>query len=295
MKSKRQILQLLCLVPFIMMTVPTALAQELSLSAEVSSASMPFEGKDTLRLRLSWAGEPYKYVLTDLPMPSLEKLEILGSSSTVASSYDSAASQETSIREYAYILGATDFGTAVIEPLELTLKNRLTGEDHVLSTGRLTVEVAEPKPREKQSNIGSVLLIAALLVVFIVGIVVFMLIRTKRKHQIPEIRTGVQYADSLEEIKRDTVSDAKLFYARVYRLLIKYVEETYRLQFAGLTGEEIIGKIAALEEEPEREKIAAWLRLSLEKKFNPAAGYDAQAEDMYRELKSFFDKKQTVA
>lgn len=289
MKTIFAILFLLCLA---IVDVAAADGTDLGLSAEISSATMPFEGRDTLVLSLSWQGEPFKYVLADLPIPSLENLQVLGSSSTVASSVDSTTGQEVTTRKYSYVLGATDFGTGVIDPMDVTVKNRLTGEDHKLSTGRLTIEIAKPVPLEDKGGISGVMYFAIPLVIFLIGALIFFLVQARRKAAAPVKEEAGQYPEQLEEIRRETIADAKLFYARIYRLLVKYVEQRHGLTLSGSTGEQVIAQISELDSEPDRERIAGWLKLALEKKFNPTAAHDTQAEDTYRQVKIFFEQKQ---
>ncbi len=277
----------------VLATAAAVKAADISISAEISRASLPFEGKDTLIVKLVWEGNPFSYQIDDFPMPQLEKLKILGSSSGVASRPDAARlSGEVTTRTFTYILEPTDFGTGIINPLNLTATNRTTGDKQDLKTGRLTVEIAKPVPRKEAASKTGILLISLAIVVAGGGAAAYWMVKNRQRRAQPETAPGEkQYLDMLVDIKKETVSDGKLFYSRLYRLLLQYLEKEAGLALTGMTGEEVLSAVNHLENEQERAVLAAWLEKALKVKFRPEAPSPADIEDMYGTVVRFFEEK----
>ncbi len=266
----------------------------ISISTEISQAAIPYEGRDTLTVSLTWAGEPFQYQIDDFPMPSLEKLQILGSSTSVSSADDSTVeSGSTTTRTYRYVLQPTDYGTGIIEPLDITAKNRVTGEAHELKTGRLTVEIAKPIPVEAQgsSRLGIIILAIALAMVFGAGSAVFIRMRRKQREGLNVVVDG-HYCEALEAIKKEAVADRKLFYSRVYRLLLNFLEKERLLDVSGKTGEEIVATVQEIEDEKEREQMTQWLRQAQKIKYQPESPSPGDVENSFDEIYTFFENKQ---
>ena len=264
-------------------------ADEIGISAELSRAAMAFEEKDTLTVRLSWEGEPFLYQIDSFPMPRLEKLQILGSSSMVATGADSAAAGgQATVRVYRYILEPLDYGTGVIQPLQITATHRTTGEIRLLQTALLTVEIAKPVPREDRGGFSYLLIVLAAVVVGGTAIFLVWWLRRRRAPAEPKDRS---YLETLEMIRRETVADRKLFYSRLYRLLVGYLEKEAGLSLAGKTGQEAITEVRSLDKFPDRDIIVGWLERIQEEKYRPAAPAAGEVDGMFNAVYSFFESK----
>lgn len=268
----------------------TAAAGDLQLSSEISRTAIAFEDKNTLIVRLTWAGEPFLYTLDDFPLPTLEKLEILGSSTSVSSNVDSTVEAgEITTRTFRYILQPVDYGTGVINPLNVKAKNRLTEEVVELQTGRLTMEIAAPvaRPKDKESsNVVLFIVIAAVLVIGGGGAYVFLRKKGRPSDEIPEDRI---YVDKLDSIKKETVADSKLFYSRIYRLLLLYLENEKGLNLSGKTGDEVLEAVNELGDDAERASLIKWLTTAQKVKYQPAAPSAGDVDGMYTTLAQFFE------
>ena len=267
-------------------------AGEISISAEISQSSIAFEDKDTLTVKLVWEGEPFLYQIDDFPMPVLEKFEILGSSSSVSSAIDStAASPEITTRTFRYILQPNDFGTGIISPLNITAKQRVTGEARELQTGRLTVEIAKPVPQSDSESGISVLYFLLISFVFIIGAGVLVIIIRRKKGRETDPPVDMSYLDSLREIKKETVSDSKLFYSRLYRLLLSFLEKERGLDVSGKTGEEVIRIIGELEDDAEKANLMQWINQAQKVKYRPEAPSSGDVENCFNAVHKFFENR----
>ena len=272
----------------------TAAAGEISISAELSQARISFDKRDTLTIMLVWEGEPSAFEIAEFPMPILEKLKILGSSTSVSTGRDSsAAGGERTTRTYRYILEPTDFGTGVIQPLTVTAQNRVTQAEHLLHTGRMSVEIDKPKAKIKKSDGGGgfyVILGGVLVVLSIMGLVFYK--RRKRTNNATDGETtGNLYQDKLLEIKKESVGDGKRFYSRTYRLLLQYLEKECQLEVSGKTGREVLEVIKNVESDEERVHLQHFLNEALEVKFRPQEPGPGDVADSYNALLAFFESR----
>jgi hypothetical protein len=268
-------------------------ATDIGIAAEISRSSIAFEEKDTLVVSLTWDGNPFQYQIDDFPIPTLEKFEILGSSSQVASRPDpTRPGGEVTIRTFRYVLAPTNFGAGVINPLNLTATNRTTNDKQELKTGRLTVEIAKPLPVRKNS-LSTLTIIASAGAVFSLGLAGFIVLRKRSARlraaaQVPEDKP---YFDALMDIKKETVADGKLFYSRLYRLLLQYMEKERNLPVSGKTGEEVLAQVGRLEDEQEKAALTGWLTRALEVKYRPDPPPPAEIEDAYAAVRRFFENE----
>jgi hypothetical protein len=274
-------------VVFLCLTVDAFSAGQISVSAVVSRGSIPFEGIDTLTVSLNWVGEPFQYVIDSFPMPAMEKFKILGSSSAT-STVPTAGGEETH-RTFIYVLSPVDYGTGVIAPLNLTAKNRTTGEMTELNTGRITIEIAKPLPVSKNKIPSFVIILGAISAVIIMAAIAGFLVLRSKKRPAEVAAPQLRYIDALDAIKKETISDRKLFYSRLYRLLLQFIEKERGLAVSGKTGEEVIGIVASLSSENERSSFTAWLQKALEEKYLPDMPSSGEVENSYNAVRKFFE------
>ncbi|MEZ5358465.1 MAG: hypothetical protein R3F48_06495 [Candidatus Zixiibacteriota bacterium] len=264
-------------------------AGDISISAEVTQASIAFEAKDTLIVRLSWEGEPFLYQIDGVPMPVLDKFEVLGSSSAVSAGTDSSGKKMTG-RTFTYVLQPVDYGTGIINELSLNAVNKVTEESHLLQTGRITVEIAKPVPREEvasSDNTVMFIIMFGFLLIFVGGGIVYL---KKRKQPEPEAKGNEKYLNDLELIKRETVADGKLFFSRLYRLLHSYLENEQSLALSGKTGEEVISEVQTIENDEIKATFISWLERLHREKYRPDAPKSSEVDELYRAVKTFFEK-----
>lgn len=281
------VIALLVLTP-----LSVATAGEISISAEIATASIAFDAKDTLKVNLIWEGEPFLYQIDDFPLPALEKLEILGSSSSVSTAIDSTVpAGEITTRTFRYILQPTDFGTGVISPLNLTAKNRTTGQAYELKTGRLTIEIAKPVPKKKSGSDNNIPFIILIVTAVIIGVAVVIVVIKKKSQRQIDIPADESYIDALKEIKKETISDKKLFYSRLYRLLLSYLEKERGLEVSGKTGEEVIRIVDQLDNDAEKAVFMQWINTAQKVKYRPEAPSSGDVENSYNAVFQFFENK----
>lgn len=269
-------------------------AGEISISAEVGRSSMAFEDRDTLTVVLQWDGGTDLYQVEEFPLPEMDKLEILGSSSSVSSEADASSSAgERTKRTFSYILGPTDYGPGVIRPIDFVVKNQQTGESHRLQTARMTIEIARPVAKTEARGDTSLMVLLIGAVGAVCGAVLFYLLRRGKSGGGPSEKRADEgkYLDLLAEIKKECVADGKLFYSRLYRLLVMYLEKEYKLEISGKTGEEVLGILDAMEPDEDRLQVRRFLNEALGAKFLPEDPGPGSITDTYNTVHDFFERK----
>ena len=263
-------------------------AANISLSTEVSQSQIPFESNDTLSVILSWSGPPFAYQIDQFPQPDLEKFMVMGSSSSVSSRADSTQEGgEITTRIMRYVLQPIDYGTGVIHPMTIKATNKATGEVQDLMTGKITVAIDKPIPRKVDNSSSSkYLVIIAVITVFGGGIGIILIRR--RKQRSGRAEPDLKYVDRLDEIKKDTASDNKLFYARLYRLLVDYLDKEQGLPLSGKTGQEVLDSLNGLEDE---DKFMSWLNQALEIKYRPNSPTSGEVEATYQDVLTYLKEK----
>lgn len=275
------------------LTLPltAAAAGDISISSALKQSSVPFDGTDTLEISIIWRGEPFQYVIDSFPLPALDKLQILGSSSSVSTSQ--GPSGAVTSRLYRYILCPTDYGTGVIAPLNLTAKDRITGELFDLKTTRLTVEISKPTFKTKKEGISTALWVVLSAVVIMIGAAVLYIL-WRRRTAGSLVTPNMTYLESLDQIRRDAVADRKLFFSRLFRLLITFLEKEKGMVLSGKTGEEIVELIEKSKSDSDTPLLAGWLAKIQREKYLPEAPSSGEVETTYQEVRQFLERKLTT-
>jgi len=263
--------------------------EKISLSAHLDKTDIPFEDTVEYKLEIKWIGNITSYAFEVLPLPDLENLKVMGTSSSISSSTENG--QETTTRYIKYTLKPTLSGVGTIKPITLQCISMPDSTANNLTTPLLTVNIATPIPVEKKSEM-SIYLIIALGIIMIAGFVFVVLRMRKKPEIIPEKTPEELFIDELMRLKQDGLSDRKVFFTRLFRMLNIYIEKKYNLRVANQTAEIIVGKLSETDiPEAEKEKISHWLIKAEKEKFAPFGGEPGEVIRLAAELEKHFGKK----
>jgi hypothetical protein len=283
-------LRLLSIFFFVLSFPVIGKAEAISLSAQVDKTEIPFEETVELRLEIKWQGGIGNYLFELLPLPETQNLKVLGSATAVSSTTEGG--QEVTTRSFRYTLSPTKAGLGVIEPIVLkyvSMPDSIPGE---LVSQRFQILIAKPVPREVKSGIGSYIWFSVPAVIIIAGIV-FWFIRRK-KNKIPKEVPKSPEESALEEltiIKKDLQFDRKAFFTRLYKLIIMYLENKYRLESAGKSAENIMAELEGLDMPAgDKDKVKGWLTIAEKEKYAPMGGSPGDILRLSAELESFWGK-----
>jgi hypothetical protein len=275
-------------LPIILPAAP-ATAQEISLSGGVDKTDIAFEDSLTLAVEIKWAGDISSYSFGLLPLPETEKLQVVGTSSAISSSTEQ--NRDITTRTFKYTLRPTGSGTGIIEPIVLNYvawPDSIPGE---LTTQQFKILIAAPVPIEESGGISAVafvILATFVLMAAAVGVVLW----RRRLPKAEPVRTGKErFLDEFAAVKNEAQSDRKLFFTKLYKLLIDYLGGEYKLDVTGKTTLLIIEELSELDIPQERKKkIASWLEHAEKEKFAPGGGSPGDVLRLVTEIENFFEK-----
>jgi hypothetical protein len=265
-------------------------AEEISLSAALDKTDIPFESTVNLNLEIKWQGGVGQYAFELLPLPATQKLKVLGTTSAVSSRVENG--HEITTRAFKYTLKPTQFGIGLIEPIILkyvSLPDSIPGQ---LASQQFQVIIAKPVPPPAESKTKIYLLIFISAIILASG-AIFLLIRRRgnRTKKEPE-KTPEQYLlVDLALIKKESLSDRKLFFTRLYKILTDYLERKYAWITAGKTTSVLLNELQNLDLlAGDKEKLSCWLTLAEKEKYAPSGGAPGDTIRLSTEIESFFKR-----
>ena len=115
---------------------------DLSLSAELDKTDIKFDETVSLTIQVKWTGNLQDYGFKIFSLPKTDRLEVLGTTSKIASNIENGA--EVTTRTYKYTFKPTEAGQGVIYPITLdyvAMPDSIPGQ---LETQQFSVLIAKP-------------------------------------------------------------------------------------------------------------------------------------------------------
>lgn len=260
--------------------------ENISLSASLDKSDITYEETVELKLEIKWHGDITSYAFEVIPLPKLENLKVLGTSSAISSSVEE--NHEFTTRSFKYSLQPTGSGVGTIQPIILqciSMPDSIPGE---LSTQLMKVTIAEPIPPEVESDV-SVYLYFVLASLMIAAVVIVVL-KKKNKPDVEPVKSPQdQFSDALAQMKSENQSDRKLFFTKLHSALTDFIKSKYNVETSGRTAEIISADLEKLKISPdEKEKISGWLIRAEKEKYAPFSGEPGDIIRLISELENFF-------
>jgi len=280
----------LAAIALIILLIPGLYAGErISLSAHLDKTDIPFEGTAELQLEIRWYGDITSYAFEVLPLPEMENLKVLGTSSSISSEMEDG--QEVTTRFFKYRLKPTSSGTGSINPITLQCVSMPDSIPNQLATQLMTINIAKPVPVEEKGEI-PVYFIVLLIAVLIAGFIFIVLRMRKKPEQVPDKNPEEIFFEDLVRLKQDGQSDRKIFFTRLYRMLTLFIEKKYGLGIINQTAEIIAAKLDSVEIPiNDKEKLIHWLIKSEKEKYAAFGGEPGYIIRLTAELEKYFEKK----
>jgi hypothetical protein len=263
--------------------------ERIGLSAHLDKSDIAFEETVELQLEIRWNGNITSYAFEVLPLPELENLKVLGTSSSISSGIENG--QETTTRFFKYRLKPTSSGVGTVNPIILQCVSMPDSIPNQLATQLLTVNIAKPIPVEEKSGIPAYLIVF-LVIILIAGFTFVVLRMRKKPEAIPNKSPEEIFFEDLTRLKQDGQSDRKIFFTRLYKMLTSYIEKKYGLEVLNQTAENIVAKLENIEMPiNDRDKISNWLIKSEKEKYAPFGGEPGDIIRLTAELEKYFEKR----
>ncbi len=261
--------------------------ENISLSAALDKIDIQYEETVELKLEIKWQGDITSYAFEVIPLPELENLKVLGTSSAISSGKENG--NEITTRTFKYTLKPTGAGIGTINPITLQSVSMPDSIPGHLSTQLMKVNIAKPIPVEKESGVQIYLylMVAALMI----ATVVIVVLKKRKGPDVEPIKSPEEYfIDTLAQIKANSQSDRTLFFTKLHAALTDYIKLKYNIEISGQNAEKISGQIDKLEISANyKEKISGWLIQSEKEKYAPFGGEPGDIIRLISELDNFFN------
>lgn len=289
-KATSMLTRLLVLQGALMLVSFPAAAGKISLSAGIDKNDIRYEDSLTLSLEIRWEGKVGDYRFELLPLPTTHNLKLLGTSSAVSS--DVVDGIDITSRSFKYTLQPTKGGTGIIEPLVLkyiSLPDSLPGE---LSSQQFQILIREPVPVESAEGGRLSLLLWAIPVLLVISAAAVITVRRRKRTQnLPTKSAEELLLEALSTAKKESLSERKLFFTRLFSILSHYLDSKLGLKTAGRTASEIVNDLAESPiPEVMKAKIAAWLTQAEKEKYAPLPGEPGDMLRLVTEIENLFEQ-----
>jgi hypothetical protein len=282
---------LVCLVLALALIAPAANADGISISQSIDQHQIPYEDQVHFRIALSWDGPQTAYLFGKPLDPQFDRLMVQQYSSSIRSTGSGA--DEVTTKTYEYTLKPTQSGTGRIDPVTIEYVSWPDSIPGQLITEAMSVEIALPVHVETGGGgYMWLIVIGAIVVIVVVAAVAWRVRRSKRVEPAEPVRTpGQEFLVRLAELKADAGNDLKKFQTGLYKHLVSFLHERYRIDGATASADEIAEKLAATDmTKDHQEKISGWLHRAEREKFSPVAASPGETIRLETEIREFFEK-----
>lgn len=274
-----------------------SVAQAIELSQSLDKASIAYEEQAVLTITIRWSGNQSAYLFDRPVQPTLDKLRVQKFATSVASQATDMG--EVTTKTFTFALAPIGSGTARIEPMTIhyvSWPDSLPGE---LVTSEMTLTVAPAKPVAKSTGwLGKLPPVAWIAMVIIavgsLGIGTFLFLK-KRKKPVVEVKShSTVFLEGLTALKTDAGSDLKRFQTGLYKLIVAFVHDQFKIDVSGKSAEKITQAIQAANlPEASKEKLTGWLLRADREKFSPLPPAPGETIRLEAELRQFFESQQS--
>ena len=219
----------------------SSVQNELTVTAEISQASIPLNQILPFTVRVEWGGSPERYSITAVENPSVTNFAIVSSSASNRVEYRDG--EQYSVRIYEFGLQPAELGMGYIESIIVEYTEGDSGATKRAMTQRLGVKITEriPEPGEETSLVYILIAAGAILV----GVSGFYLRRRRgpaeKDGREEEVRLSPE-EKTLGEMKRarEEVGDFREGIAQLTRLLNRYLSTKFDINAGALTIDDLI-------------------------------------------------------
>jgi len=268
----------------------SSLAGGISISQSVDKTETAFETTVVFELTFSWDGPQSAYIFTQPLQPVCDRMKITRFSSTISST--GTGENEITAKKYKFTLQPVSAGMAHIEPVTvsyLAWPDSIPGE---LFSEPMSVVVLDPVPVvvEDELPVTTIVIIIVIVIVLAALISVALFFYSKKKKVVPVLTAKDKFLEALTSLKSEVGSDLKKFQTGLYKILINYLENEYKLELAGKPSQVIIDELNKISMDgSQKGQISGWLMRAEKEKFSPVAGAPGETIRLESEIRSFFE------
>ena len=215
---------------------------DLSLVGEIDKTTLAQNDTLTFTATVLLSGNPMAYKIENIEPPKITNLDLLISSSSNKTAMEDGVKQY--YRTYVFKYIPKTMGMAYLNPASLKIEYLPTGQERLLRTVRMEIEVTQPILPKESKLLWFILIPIALL---LLGAIIFF-IRKKQKNQkiieVPEIPLEIESLENLLAVKPFlTKGDFPTFYEKSQAIIKDYIAKKWDIPARSISSDEIIKKL----------------------------------------------------
>jgi len=286
----RMILLLMAAVAALAAGVAVADGTGIAVSQRIDRHETPFEQPVQMEIALSWNG-PQSAYLFDKPLrPDLERLKVREFSSSISST--GSGLDERSVKVYRFTLVPTSAGTGRVDPVAISYVSWPDSTPGELYTEAMSILIADPVPPPKPGEIGVIAWIGiGFGGMMLVGLIILIAKNRRDEPVNPFLTPRQEFLERLTALKSEAGSDFKKFQSGLYKLLVEFVRDEYKVTIDEASEGLFAEKLAQTSLTEDRQKVVeGWLRSAHRDKFRPVSAAPGDAIRLESEVRTFFEK-----
>lgn len=284
--EKMLILRPLLIITLIVVMLPDA-GNAISVSQTLDKSTMSFEDSASFEIVIEWSGPQNANIFGRPLNPFFDRLKVGRFSSSISSigrGYD-----EVTTKKFKYVLIPTSSGAGKIDPITISyvgMPDSIPGE---LVTEPMTITIAQALPQEVPGEGNNSLYLVLFGALILVGSSVALYIwRSGRETEVVKTPKE-QFLEGLDDLKKRSGQDFKLFQSGLCELLESYLESAHDVKARSITDEDLTERINALDlSEQQKIDLSGWLSNARRDKFRPVTAAPGEAIRLENEIREFF-------
>jgi len=227
------------------------LTSEIQLRTFIDSENVPLNREAIYHIELRWKGDLSRYKISEILEPTVSNLATRGSGSSnkVNTTPDGSL---ISVKEITFYFKPLEIGMAYIDGVTIKYTDKIKERDESLISSRIGVKIIEPLPEADENEVFSTLMFG-LILVLLVGCILYLFFRYKKKQREAEENALSEIKETAEEkylrLLKETIhmntDNAKDSLNDLTHLLNGYLTERYHFPVSNLSANDLL---AALKE-----------------------------------------------
>ncbi len=239
---------LFCFHPGIAQTTvqnPDSLLFDIRISARVEKTKVPLNRILKLHITLSWLGGPDRFSVEPFDNPALTNFDIVATAT--ANRTEVREGKTYVILDHEYSLRPRELGMGYIEGVVVKCRDTLQDREQTLVTQRIPVEIIDPVPEPGSGPSGWIYVFPALLLMLL-GVAVYLWLGKRRAQKLaeeipPPLPLETIYLEDLRKSVDLNTPDLRADFARLSRLVRRYLAEKFGMEAKGMTTDEVAAQL----------------------------------------------------
>jgi len=199
--------------------------ETVEVAARVNRTEVPLNREVELVVELRWSGALDQIEVEEIETPRCKNFEVVGSSS------ESETGEKVAIKRLGFTLKPQELGMGYVEPIQVTFRDKVSGEERVEETQRQSLKVVEAVQDQPRPWLPAILVIAVG-----VGVLTLVLLVWRRRRSRGELEEEEELVETPGERGLRLLAEAsdlriagriREYYDLISRVVRDYLQATY--------------------------------------------------------------------